>query len=77
MLKLDKHNIMNVRNKDFEFGVKRISYSKNGNQFACFAPIYIDNVNDIPGYFMLDIKLDNGAYKITKRIKRISSYSSS
>lgn len=69
MLKLDKHNIMNVRNKDFEFGVKRISYSKNGNQFACFAPIYIDNVNDIPGYFMLDIKLDNGAYKITKRIK--------
>ena len=69
MLKLDKHNDMRVRNKDIEFGVKRISHSRQGNQFAFFAPFYIDDVNDIPQYFMLTVTLDNGTYKLKKNIK--------
>ena len=42
MLKMDIYHEQKVRATDFEFGVKRISYSKNGHQFAFFDPIYID-----------------------------------
>lgn len=48
-----------VRARDFEFGVNRISYSRNGHQFSFFAPIYIDDKNDIPDYFLIDIVLHN------------------
>lgn len=58
---LDKSETQKPRNTDFEYGVKRISYSKSGCQYACFAPIYIDNVNDIPEYFKLDITISNFA----------------
>ena len=51
---LDRTSVVYTRNTDFEYGVKRISYQKSGCQFACFAPIYIDNVNDIPSYFKLE-----------------------
>lgn len=56
---LDKHNNQYVRATDFEFGVKRISYSKNNCEFAFFAPLYIDNANDIPDYFLINITLYN------------------
>jgi hypothetical protein len=56
---LDKSENIKPRNIDFEYGVKRISYSKSGCQYACFAPIYIDNVNDIPSYFKLTCKIYN------------------
>lgn len=56
---LDKTSVLYPRNTDFEYGVKRISYSKSGCQYAFFAPIYIDNVNDIPAYFNIKIKLTN------------------
>lgn len=65
---LDKTEPIYQRNTDFEYGVKRISYSKSGNQYACFAPIYIDNVNDIPSYFKIECKFNNGSKTVTKNI---------
>ena len=59
MLKMDIHHEQKVRATDFEFGVKRISYSKNGHQFAFFAPIYIDSEDCIPDYFLINITLYN------------------
>lgn len=56
---LDKSENIKPRNIDFEYGVKRISYSKSGCQYACFAPFYIDDVNDIPSYFKLTCKIYN------------------
>lgn len=69
LLQLDTSKTQYVRNTDMEFGVKRISYAKSGSQFAMFAPFYIDDVKDIPSYFLLDIKLSNGVYDITRSIK--------
>lgn len=68
MILLNKTETLYPRNTDFEYGVKRISYSKSGNQYACFAPMYIDNVNDIPSYFKLECKFFNGSKTITKNI---------
>lgn len=69
LLQLDTSKTQYTRNTDMEFGVKRISYAKSGSQFAMFAPFYIDDVKDIPSYFLLNIKLSNGVYDITKSIK--------
>ena len=68
MILLDKTETLYPRNTDFEYGVKRISYSKSGNQYACFAPMYIDDVDDIPSYFKLECKFFNGSKTITKNI---------
>ena len=58
------------RDKDFEFGVKRVSYVKNGgSQFAFFAPIWIDSPNDVPDYFLMSIKIDSSSYSTVKQIK--------
>ena len=58
------------RDKDFEFGVKRVSYVKNGgSQFAFFAPIWIESADDIPDYFLMNIKIDNSKYSVTKQLK--------
>lgn len=58
------------RNTDFEYGVKRISYQKNGYQYAFFAPIYIDNVEDIPNNFIIKLEFVKGTtQKLTKTIK--------
>ena len=60
------------RDKDFEFGVKRISYVKNcGAQFAFFAPIWMDSANDVPDYFIMNIKINSSTYSTTKQIKVI------
>ena len=69
LLQLDKTKYQYVKNTDMEYGVKRISYTKSGSQFAMFAPFYIDNVADIPSYFLLEIKLSNGFYNVYKYIK--------
>ena len=67
ILYLDSTIEQKTRNTDFEYGVKRISYSKNGNQFALFAPFYTDK--ELPAYFLLNIKLSNNVYDIDKQIK--------
>ena len=69
MLMIDKHNNQDVRDTDFEWGVKRISYQKNGDQFAFFAPIYIDNSNDIPAYFDIKAKISTGPYFVYKTLR--------
>lgn len=69
MLKLDLTVDQMLRNTDFEFGVKRISYIKNEAQFAFFAPIFIESVDDIPSHFIINVKLRNGVYDINKKIK--------
>ena len=66
---LDETQIFKNRNTDLEYGVKRVSYDKSGCQFACFAPIYIDDPKDIPSYFLLKIELSAKRASITKYIK--------
>lgn len=55
-----------ARNKDYEFGCKRIKYSQSGYQFSFYVPFYIDDINDIPEYFLLCLNFEN---QIEKRIK--------
>jgi len=66
---LDRTEIMNARNTDFEYGVKRVSYSKSGYQYAVFAPFYFEGVDDIPSYFMLNIVFKSDKYAVTKQLK--------
>ena len=68
MMQLDRTKDIKVRNTDFEYGFKRVSYLKSGCQFACFAPIYIDNVNDIPAYFKIDLNITGVKYSTKKSI---------
>ena len=71
ILKIDSlTNVINDRSVDFDFGCKRVSYKKTGTQFNFFAPIYCDNVNDLPDYFeiVINIKSEN-YYNITKKIR--------
>lgn len=67
-IQIDKSDSQKNRNTDFEFGCKRISYSKNETQFAFYTPIYIDSLNDLPDYFRITIKLTNNKYSIEKEI---------
>jgi hypothetical protein len=55
-----------ARNKDYEFGCKRIQYSQHGYQFNFYAPFYINNVNDLPEYFNINIHLND---HLTKKLK--------
>ena len=66
---LDETQIFKNRNTDLEYGVKRVSYDKSGCQFACFAPIYIDDPKDIPSYFLLKMEITAKRASITKYIK--------
>lgn len=61
--------INNVRNTDFEFGCKRVSYQKSYKQFGFYAPIYIESENDIPDYFEINIDLINSTYKANRKIR--------
>lgn len=47
------------RNVNYEFGCKRISYNANKYMFEFFAPLYIDNINDIPDYFEIKLKIND------------------
>ena len=67
--KIDKYHESNERDKDFEFGCSRISYSVEDKQFEFFAPIYIDNVFDIPRAFVIKLDVQYGDYVITKKLK--------
>ena len=54
------------RNKDYEFGCKRIYYSRTGYQFSFYAPFYLDDINDLPEYFCIHINIDNNISKYIK-----------
>ena len=60
------YNSNDARNKDYEFGCKRIQYSQHGYQFNFYAPFYINNVNDLPEYFNINIHLND---HLTKKLK--------
>lgn len=62
--------VINDRNVDCDFGCKRVSYQKSNKQLNFFAPIYCDNVNDLPDYFEITINLSNtNLYNVTKKIR--------
>ena len=67
--KIDKSHEANERDKDFEFGCSRISYKENNKQFSFFAPIYIDNVFDIPNAFIIEANIRYGEYIIKKKLR--------
>lgn len=64
-------NIINDRNVDVEFGCKRVSYQKTNKQLNFFAPIYCDNVNDIPDYFEITVEISNKDLYKTKKVIRV------
>lgn len=51
------------RNRDYEFGCKRISYTNTGYSFAFFAPIWISSKDDIPDFFDIKITFENDDQK--------------
>lgn len=51
------------RDKNFEFGCKRISYNKYQYQFQFYAPIYINNYEDLPEEFVIDLYYNNSNIK--------------
>lgn len=51
------------RNKDYEFGCKRIQRKENDFQFVFYAPFYIDNVDDIPESFNIKFKFNDTVEK--------------
>lgn len=53
----------NNRNKDYEFGCKRQSFSQTGYQFNFYAPFYIDDIDSIPDYFDIDIQLSEYVHR--------------
>lgn len=57
------------RNTDFEYGCKRVSYMKNGKQFAFYAPIYVESINDMPDYFRIKVNIVNEKYSVEKYIR--------
>lgn len=69
LIELDKTKAQKNRNTDFEFGCKRVSYLKNDAQFAFYAPIYIESIDDIPDYFKINITLRNDKYVIKRTLK--------
>lgn len=64
-LDLYTDNRLESRNKDYEFGCKRLHFSQTGYQMNFYAPIWCDDINDLPDFF--DIKLRVG--NIEKNIK--------
>lgn len=69
ILKLDKTTNQYTRNTDFEMGVKRVSYVKNGCQFAFFAPFYFEGIDDLPKYFYMSVHISTAVHHIVKNIK--------
>lgn len=63
ILDLFSSNQISSRNKDYEFGCKRVSYSQTGYQFNFFAPIWCDNFDSLPDYFRIAITFSNGINK--------------
>lgn len=59
-------NASDSRNKDYEFGCKRISYQQNKYAYSFYAPIYVDDQNDLPEYFVINLQLNDVHTKTIK-----------
>lgn len=66
--KLNKYDTIKQRDTDFEFGVSRIQYKVYGKQLSFFAPIYVDNILDLPNQFEIELKYVYNNREITKKI---------
>lgn len=64
----EPHLLNDNRDKNFEFGCKRIPYAKYGFTYEFYAPIYINNKKDLPDYFEICV---NTTDKINQNIKKI------
>lgn len=67
--KIDRTVDQPTRNQDVEYGCKRISYKKEGNQLEFFAPIYIDSEKSLPSSFNIEVRFNNSQYNKSKIIK--------
>ena len=67
--KINTSEIQYPRNIDFEFGCSRKLFEKGDTQFVFYAPLWIDNANDLPDYFMLNIRIKNNLYDAERHIK--------
>lgn len=56
------------RNINYEWGAKRINYNVNMFQYMFFAPIYIENTNDLPSKFVITVKLKKDNTEFVKYI---------
>ena len=68
ILDIDNRNdsISDARNKDYEFGCKRISRSTSNYTFSFYAPIYIDDIDSLPEYFVINLKFSDHNIKTIK-----------
>ena len=66
--KLNKYDTIKQRDTDFEFGVSRIQYKVYGKQLSFFAPIYVDNILDLPNQFEIELKYIYNDKEIVKKI---------
>ena len=64
---LNPINLKDNRDKTFEFGCSRLPINYTGYQFRFYAPIYINDVNDLPDEFIIYIK--NQSNQIIKKIR--------
>lgn len=67
--KLDSLNPIYDRNIDLEMGCSRVLNMKNNHEFEFFAPIYVDDPNDLPDAFIIDMIFTNKDRKLYKRMK--------
>lgn len=76
---IDFTSQINDNNKDFQYGCKRVSYLKSdGNQFAFYAPIYAEGLEDLSNKTFRIKIVFNKTNKLTKYIDvHISSKSES
>lgn len=65
---IDKYNTVKPRDIDYEFGVSRLSYNVYSNQYSFYAPIYVDNVFDIPNQFEIELGYTYKGKEVIKTI---------
>lgn len=65
---IDKYNTVKQRDVDYEFGVARLDYNIYNNQYSFFAPIYVDNIFDLPNRFEISLKYTLNGNIVLKRI---------
>ena len=65
---IDKYNPIYDRNIDLEYGCQRVNY-ESGHQFEFFAPIYVDDISDLPDSFYIILKFKKKTKEVTKKIK--------
>lgn len=61
---LFENNEIHQRDKNNEFGCKRLNYHAQKYQFMFYAPFYIDNIEHIPDCFKIKLEFDNNTSKI-------------